>query len=61
MGIVMDRNYRELEKARKLYRRRWNRGYLMQQRGDHDGGQRVLDKANAELREAEARYPVTRR
>lgn len=59
--IVMDSNYRELEKARKRYRKAYNRGFLLQQQGDYEGGQRILDRANAELREAEARYPVTRR
>jgi hypothetical protein len=59
--IVMDKNYFELQKAAKTYRAAYNRGYKMQEKGDHDGGQRILEKANAAYDAAKAKYPVTHR
>lgn len=49
----------QLDRARKKYQRAWNRGYLEQQMGDYDKGQRILEKANREYAEAKRVYEAT--
>ena len=58
--IVMDKAQRELDEARALYRRRYDRGFLRQQQGDYEGGQRILERANEALRYAEAKFAKAR-
>ncbi len=41
-----------LEKAAAKYRRAYNRGYLLEQQGDWEKAQKILDKANAEYKAA---------
>lgn len=56
----MDKAQQELNEAHALYRRRYDRGYLRQQQGDYEGGQRILERANEALRVAEAKFANAR-
>ena len=59
--IVADDAQRRLDDARSIYRRAYNRGYSLSERGDDAGAQRILDNANAALRRAETIYEQERK
>lgn len=58
--IVMDETQRRLDAARAIYRKQYDRGYNLSERGDSETAQRILDNANAALRAAEADYAKAR-
>lgn len=51
----------EYDKARARYRRAYDRGYAMSERGDAEQAQKILDKANAELAVAKAAFEAATR
>jgi len=58
--IVQDEAQRRLDAARAIYRKQYDRGYLLSQKGQDETAQRILDNANAALRSAEADYAAAR-
>lgn len=58
--IYADALWQDLEDARRKYRRAYDRGYLLSQKGQDETAQRILDNANAALRAAEADYAAAR-
>lgn len=58
--IVQDEAQRRLDAARAIYRKQYDRGYLLSQKGQDEQAQRILDNANAALRAAEADYAAAR-
>jgi hypothetical protein len=58
---VMDKAQRELDAAAAKYRRAYNRGYGLSERGHAYQAQVVLDKANAEYDAAKAAYAAARK
>ena len=58
--IVMDQAQKELDQARALYRRRYNRGYSLSEQGHAERAQAILDAANADLRAAEQKFAAAR-
>jgi len=59
-AIVVDEIQRKLDIAREEYRRAYDRGYLLSERGDYEKAQAILDAANRALREAEWDYAAAR-
>ena len=59
-AIVVDEIQRKLDIAREEYRRAYDRGYLLSERGDYEKAQAILDAANQKLREAEWDYAAAR-
>lgn len=60
-AIVVDDVQRKLDAAKAAYRREYDRGYGLAERGSDIEAQRILDRANAKLREAEVEYEASRR
>jgi hypothetical protein len=58
--IVQDETQRRLDAARAIYRKQYDRGYLLSQKGQDEQAQRILDNANAALRSAEEDYAKAR-
>jgi len=58
--IVMDETQRRLDAARAIYRKQYDRGFLLSQKGQDEQAQRILDNANATLRSAEEDYAAAR-
>jgi hypothetical protein len=58
--IVEDDAQRRLDSARAVYRRQYDKGYSLSERGESDRAQRILDQANAALRQAEFGYARSR-
>ena len=58
--IIVDQAQRDLDKAAAKYRRAYNRGYAMSERGDYERAQALLDKANAEYDAAKAKFAAIR-
>ena len=54
--IIQDAAQRKLDEALARYRKEWDRGYLLSQRGRDEEAQRILDRANAARRAAEAEF-----
>jgi len=54
--ILYDDALKKLDAARAKYRRDYDQGYGLSERGDYERAQQILDKANADLRAAEAEY-----
>jgi len=59
-AVVLDTVQRDLDTARRRYRREYDRGYLLSEQGHADHAQRVLDAANSELLLAERKYAQAR-
>ena len=55
---VMDKAQRDLDAASAKYRRAYNRGYGLSERGDYEAAQKILDKANREYDVAKARFAL---
>ena len=55
-GIVVDKAQQDLDEARKVYNRAYNRGYSLSERGEVEKAQDILDRANRDLNAAELRY-----
>ena len=58
--MYMNKAQRSLDKARRKYRRAFNRGYSLAARGHYDKGHSILEKANAEMKAAEAAFALAR-
>lgn len=58
--IIVDQAQKDLDKAAAKYRRAYNRGYAMSERGDADKAQKILDKANREYDAAKAVFAKAR-
>lgn len=58
--ILMDQAQRNLDDARRKYRRSYNRGYSLSERGYAEKAQSILDRANAEMKAAEAAFARAR-
>ena len=58
--IVVDAVQRKLDEARAVYRRQYDKGYMLSMRGRDEEAQRILDRANAALRRAEIDYDEAR-
>jgi hypothetical protein len=58
--IYNDALQQDLDRARQKYRRAYDRGFLLSQKGDDVEGQRVLDAANRMLAKAEANFAAAR-
>ena len=54
--IIVDKAQRDLDAAAAKYRRAYNRGYAMSERGDAVRAQAILDKANREYDAAKAAF-----
>lgn len=59
--ILMDEAQKQLDAAAAKYRRAYNRGYGLSERGEIDKAQAILDRANAEYNAAKAAFEATRR
>ena len=59
-AILLDEAQRELDEARRIYRREYDRGHALSERGLWKRGEKILDSANAKLRRAEERYAAAR-
>ena len=57
---IMDKAQRDLDAAAAKYRRAYNRGYAMSERGDAERAQAILDRANREYDAAKAAFAKTR-
>jgi hypothetical protein len=58
---VMDKAQREYDAAQERYRRAYNRGYGLSERGDWEQAQRLLDAANKEWDAAKAAFALARK
>jgi hypothetical protein len=58
--IVQDAVQQRLDAARAIYRKQYDKGYSLSERGHSEMAQRILDNANAALREAEEAYAAAR-
>jgi hypothetical protein len=58
--VVNDEAQRRLDAARAIYRKQYDKGYLLSQKGQDETAQRILDNANAALRAAEEGYAAAR-
>lgn len=54
--IIVDQHQKELDKARALYRRRYNRAYNLSEQGFDQKANALLAQANARWEEAQARF-----
>ena len=59
-AILVDEAQRELDEARRIYRREYDQSYSLSERGLWKRGEKILDAANARLRRAEERYAAAR-
>ena len=59
-AIVVDDAQRRLDEARAVYRRQYDRGFSLSERGFDGPAQAILDDANAALRIAEHVYAAAR-
>jgi hypothetical protein len=59
-AILVDEAQCKLDEARRIYRREFDRGYALCQRGLWQQGEAILDAADAKLRLAEKRYASAR-
>jgi len=59
-AIVVDEVQKNLDHARGLYRRQYDRGFLLSQKREAEKAQSILDRANKALREAEEAYAAAR-
>jgi outer membrane protein TolC len=59
-AIIVDGPQRKLDEARKVYRQRYDRGYVLSMTGRDTEAQRILDSANAALLKAEQEYATAR-
>jgi len=57
---IMDKAQRDLDAAAAKYRRSYDRGYLLSQKGEDERAQRILDRANAEYDAAKAAFAKAR-
>jgi hypothetical protein len=58
--IIVDAAQKKLDAAAAKYRREYNRGYAMSERGDSERAQAILDKANREYDAAKAEFAKAR-
>lgn len=58
--IFNDALQQDLDRARQKYRRAYDRGFLLSQKGEDVEGQRILDAANAAYERAKAGYLAAR-
>jgi hypothetical protein len=58
--IVMDDAQRKLDAAAAKYRRQYNRGYSLSERGKDVAAQAILDRANVEYDAAKAAFAKAR-
>ena len=58
--IYNDALQQDLDAARRKYRKAFDRGYLLSQKGQAEEAQRVLDAANAALAKAVSNYAAAR-
>lgn len=56
---IQDAAQSRLDLAAANYREKYNRGFLAQQQGDYDKGQRILEKANKEYNAAKREFERT--
>ena len=59
-AILVDDAQHELDEARRTFRREYDRGHALSERGLWKRGEAILDAANAKLRRAEERYAAAR-
>jgi hypothetical protein len=59
-AVLEDDAQRELDEARRTFRREYDRAHALSARGLWKRGEEILDAANAKLRLAEERYAATR-
>jgi hypothetical protein len=58
-AILVDEAQRELDEARRIYRREYDRGHALSERGLWKQGEEIVDAADAKLRRAERRLNQT--
>ena len=58
--IYNDALQQDLDAARRKYRKAYDRGFLLSQRGEDVEAQRILDAANAAFNRAKANYAAAR-
>ena len=59
-AVLVDEAQRGLDEARRTYRREYDLGHALSERGLWKQGEEILDAANAKLRQAEERYAAAR-
>jgi len=60
-AIVTDAVQKNLDEARRQYRLRYDRGYVLSMKGRHEEADRILATANKALHKAELCYETARR
>jgi hypothetical protein len=59
-AILVDDAQHELDEARRTFRREYDRGHALSERGLWKQGEEMVDAADAKLRLAEERYAAAR-
>jgi hypothetical protein len=57
----MDKAQRDLDAAQERYRKQYDRGYLLSQKGEDERAQSILDRANDEWDAAKSAFAQARR